>query len=161
MVKIHVLVDAVLRRAAHVRREAHLAVRGAAQELAEVGVEVGEESLLVGAGHASRGGVGNDVVGTTAIDKVDGRGHAVAVGGHEFPGEVWEQVDLLAFDLTGGENTRYADHASREVWVGSAGSCEVPNACRVDEQSQQGVLVGRSVVLQQGHSILVANTSDQ
>lgn len=87
---------------------------------------------------------------TTVVKEVDGTRRAASVGGGEVSVEVLEEVDALELASTWSQDTWNSDQGA---WVGGV----VANDGSVDDQSQDGLLVGRVVLHQQSSGVVVAN----
>lgn len=120
--------------------------------------------LLVVGGHVLLEGLGG-----TTVKEVDASGLVLAVGGSESTREVGSKVDLLAIDLTLGENTGNSDAsvglgvcrvlgAMIESGRGPGGTrLTVTNDDSVDEESQELGLVGSVVLLEESLGVLGAD----
>lgn len=88
--------------------------------------------------------------GTAVVEEVDGNtGIASVVGGSKATVEVWQEVDGGAVEGAGREDTWNLD---ANVWLGV-----VANDGGVDDESQEGVLVGRIVLLEEGGGVVVTD----
>ena len=86
--------------------------------------------------------------GSAIVKEVDGGGHSIPVGGSEGAGEVRREVDGGAVvGLVLGEDTGDGVHVGLSVVADDDG---------VDEEGQEGVLVGCGVVLEEGGGVVVA-----
>jgi hypothetical protein len=143
--EVHESVDSGLRAEASVAGEAS---GRAAKESTEVLVQVGHELVLVGGSAVGRH-VHGERDGTTIVKEVDGdTGAATTVGGGKTTVEVGEEVDLSAHVGTLGKNTGDGVHVGLGV---------VTNDNSVDEESQEGQLVGTGVLLEESSGVLVAD----
>lgn len=143
--EVHESVDGGLRAEASVAGEA----RGrAAEESTEILVQVGHELVLVGRS-AVGGLVHHERNGTTIVEEVDGDTRAATtVGRGKATVEVRQEVDLSAVVGALGKDTRDSVHVGLGV---------VTNNNSVDEEGQQGQLVGASVLLEQSSGVLVTD----
>jgi hypothetical protein len=81
--------------------------------------------------------------GTSIVEEVDAdTGLSTTVAGEQGSVEVGQEVDILALELTLGEDTR-------DGVLGGGVLGVVTNDHSVDEESQQSVLVGGGVVFEQ------------
>jgi hypothetical protein len=129
---------------------------GAAEQGAEELVQVGEESVLAGRGSVG-GHVHHERSRSTVIEPVDGDGLAALVGGGKATVKVWEEVDGGAVDGARGEDTRNGDVGEGEVLVWHWALEVASDDNGVDENGQQGVLVGWGVVEEDNLGVVVAN----
>jgi hypothetical protein len=181
-VQKNVLVDLILGGVASVGRESIFALHGASEEDTEVLVQVGKESagislarirlqrlrysLLVG--RLIHGGhVLYERSSSTTIEEVDSTTDAAAsVCGSKTAVEVWGEVDLGAVVHALGEDTWDLD---ADIWLGVCDASEkasrlqvegehtVTDDGSVDDESQESLLVGSSVVHQQSSGVVVAD----
>lgn len=146
LVEVHEAVDSCHGRETLVRRETGGLT---AKERAEVLVQVGEEQVLVRAG-AVGWHVHHERSSTTVVKEVDGDSRvATTVRGGEASIEVRKEVDNSSVVCTLGKDTW--DHDA------NVGLGVVTNDGSVDEESQQGVLVGSSVVCQKSSGVVRAD----
>lgn len=86
----------------------------------------------------------------TVVKEVDGNtGVASIVGGSKATIEIWQEVDLGAVDGAGREDTGDLDANIRLGVVADDGG--------VDDERQEGVLVGRVVLLEEGGGVVVTD----
>jgi len=146
-VKTHELVDLVHVGGALVRLVGAAELR-AAEQVAEVAVKVGDQFLLGGAGSGER--VVHEGSSSSTVEEVEGDTlAATAVGGVEGAGEVGGEVDASEVTSAGGEDTGDGD--------ANVGLGVVSNGDSVDDEGQDGLLVGGGVLLEEGTSVVVAD----
>lgn len=121
---------------------------GAAEEVAEVLVKVGDQLVLGGAGGGE--GVVHEGNSSSTVKEVEGDTlAATAVGGVEGAGEVGGEVDASVVTSAGGEDTGDGD--------ANVGLGVVANGDSVDDEGQHGLLVGGGVLLEESASVVVAD----
>lgn len=94
---------------------------------------------------------------TATVEEVESDSLAVAVGGNQASVEVWKEVDRLAVVRARCKDTRHLDQRTRQSGVRRARTSKVTETNSVDKKSQQGVLVGGSVVLEKSSGVLVTD----
>jgi len=174
-VEVHVLVHGSHAGGTLVIGEAVTAKGAAAEEVAEVLVQVRDEHVLV-RGHVVGGLVLHERGSSSTVEEVDGAGHAVAVykeeirvrnsqskrtsfpiqptGAEKRTVEVLEKVDVVGsiVSTVGGEDTGGLDGSSGGGSVGI-----VTNQSRVNDKGEESLLGGSLGGVEEGHRVLVAN----
>jgi len=121
----------------------------AAEQVSEVGVQVGEEDVLCRVGVVGRH-VHHQRLRTTSVEEVDRDTRAATiVGGGQRSGEVRKQVYALIVAGTRGQKTR---NRNANVWLGV-----VADGGGIDDEGQQRLLVRRIVLLEECSGVVVAD----